>query len=63
MEESGGQFVVIHGTIGKQELFAPNLDTKFKVLKSIYVVQQKIYSTNSYPSLSKLILSTKVSTN
>ena len=44
MEESGGQFVAIHGTIGKQELFVPNLDIKFKVLKSIYVVQQQIFT-------------------
>lgn len=37
MEESGEQFVVFCGTIGKLELFAPNLDIKLKVLDDMYL--------------------------
>ena len=36
MEDSGEQFVTIHGTIGKQGLFAPNLDINLKVTDGIY---------------------------
>ena len=34
-EESGEQFVAFCGTIGKQWLFVPNLDTKLKVIDLI----------------------------
>ena len=37
MEECGEQFVAFCGTIGKLELFAPNLDIKLKVLDDMYL--------------------------